>query len=509
MSLRAEPEPFNHPVNPLERLRRGEYYPVGLPPRQQDVNDPYSKTMDVVHLIQALQLQLGETFLVVAHPPSNILDRLRRVEAKKSNPRAEAFLMIEANERSRAIALKDQILYESIQDELSGPRVPVVLMSDLTVGPEFEALLRMIRSMCSQDQEFAEAVYATVPHSFRPRAHRTKTLAQLRELSGGSFQKAHGKMDYVLTQIAEVLFLNGRKLGHSGEQGYNQVTVMAAQRLGLVSPAFQTIEISSAEGSNPYRAIRQGVRGNFERALSANLSLKILKDQGIDLDGLDLLGNLQMIQASEAQRAEEYPKLQDHSEFIMRLYSRMLERAEGRPKVQEAIALQYAEEIVLTLTNGTEPVYKFLFEETGVLDVIAGKLDLEDFADRTNFLPIKCPQRKDESASAHFVRFVDDLLHGGGPVIPRMKRTGVQYRLCEALNDLVPETNEAAWEVPYSIFHRMMFTMPPVIENGEMVGADELTDKRWKALAEFIATIKAGGQPKPSPFLQKGIADYF
>lgn len=419
----------------LTELPRGaEYYPVGLSPYQLDPTDPYAKTTDMFALIKALRARShGKTHLLVANPYSNIL-----ANASEATPQI-------AQEKAHRLARADQILYEAIQDVLeeqgdTSERIPVQIMSEIIDDEKFSAMMYRLTTLVQSNRMFAEAVYVCVPENFRPRAHRTKTLAQLSNLPGDHMRKMYQRMDYVLQQIAQVLLLNGRKLGHIKETSYNAVTVFAADLLDIstVGLSFEQMDPQGASGTVPYRTIHQNIGQIREGIISVETDLGMLSESWL---------------FREEEFDGKYNAAQKHVATMDLLYRKMLARSNA--DLEPAIKFRYVREMILTLIHGPEPVYQFIFEESGILNVLNGSMTIEEFEHHVSLLPFQCASRKpNEAPESYFIRFVDALLHHDGPVITGLRQIGIQYKMCEKIHQLAERQPGDGWSTPFREFYR-------------------------------------------------------
>lgn len=417
-----------------ELPRNAEYYGMGLSPYQLDPKDPYAKSEDAFALIKSLrQRSHGNTFLLVANSYSNIL-----ANSPGETPQ-------EAQEKANRLARADQILYEAIQDVLeeqgdTSERVPVQIMSDMLDDQKFSALMYRLTTLIQTNSMFAEAVYSCVPESFRPRKHTRKSLTELTTLPGDHIRKMYQRMDYVLQQIAQVLLLKGRKLGHIKETSYNAVTVFAAELLNIptVGLSFEQMDPEGANGTVPYRTIHQNIGQIRAGVISVETDLGMLKNSYL---------------FRESERDTEYNAAQNHVATMDLLYQKMLARAE--PDLQPAIKFRYVREMILTLIHGPEPVYKYIFKKSNITEVLSGTMTLEAFETYKSPLPFHCtPRGENEASESYFIRLVNALLHNDGPVISGLRQTGIQYKMCEKIHQLAEQQRGDGWTTPFREFHR-------------------------------------------------------
>ncbi|MBT7703202.1 hypothetical protein HN748_03135, partial [Candidatus Peregrinibacteria bacterium] len=257
------------PREQLEVLGQGQWYPLGLPPLQMEVEDPFFKTQDGIRLMEELgrRRAAGESvYAVVANSKVNIENELARRYPEMSEYEREAM----AEEKRRLIGIKDQLFWAAVQvfnaDEarLKGEDmdvVPVFMMSDFESEEGFDVLHQDVLNLFNfeQNSEFVEAVYECVPRNKRPRKHKNKNYEGLVTLGNENHLRAmNAACRYVLYQIAMVLFTGGVKLGHKDEKPYDEATKMAQNLLGSHPFAkeleFEEVEVPEATGANPYRA---------------------------------------------------------------------------------------------------------------------------------------------------------------------------------------------------------------------------------------------------------------
>lgn len=470
---------LNQSQEKVTELPRGaEYYPVGLSPYQLDPIDPYAKTTDIFALIKSLrQRSRRNTFLLVANPYSNIL-------ANSSEATPE-----EAQRKAHRLARADQILYEAIQDVLQEQgdrheRIPVQIMSEMIDEQKFSALMYRLTTLMQSNSMFAEAVYSCVPENFRPRAHRTKTFTELAALPGNHIRKMYQRMDYVLQQIAQVLLLKGRKLGHIRETSYNAVTIFAADLLGISTDglSFEQLDPEGASGTIPYRTVAQGVDEIRTGIISAETGLGMLKESYL---------------FREEERDTEYSAAQKHVATMGLLYKKMLARSKNTD-LEPAIKFRYVREILLTLIHGTHPVYAFLCEEAGISEVLNGTISLEEFEQRTCLLPFTCDARKpNEALEEYFIRYVNALIHHHGPKTPDLGEKGIQAEMCDKIYELSgikmltgyeKRVYADGWYMRYVEFHQyLLMKQVPLYTS---VSVDELQTARFNMLSIFFNLIR-------------------
>jgi len=424
-------------VETLSELpHHAEYYGMGLAPYQIDPTDPFAKSKDIFELIKALrQRSKGNTYILVANSYSNVL---------ANSPGAS---LQEGQDMANRLARVDQILYEAVQDVLenqgdSGRRIPVHIMSDLIDGQKFSALMYRLTTLIRTNPVFAEAVYACVPESFRPKKHAKKTLSELAKLPGDNMVKMYQRMDYVLQQIAQVLLLKGKKLGHAKENAYNDVAIFAASLLDIstASLSFEQLDLQDASGTVPYRTVRQCISQIREGIISAETDLGMLSECWL---------------FRETELDEKYDAAQEHVSTMDLLYREMLIRADA--DLQPTIKFRYVREMICTLIHGPEPVYAYIFSKSGVLDVINGSMSLDDFEKQNYELPFLCtPRGEDEPKESYFIRFVDALLHNDGPMIPGLRQTGIQYKMCEKIHQLAEQQPGDGWTIRFREFYRIV-----------------------------------------------------
>jgi|GEM_PF-4861961 hypothetical protein len=503
----------------LEKLSGGEYYPVGLAPRVSHLG---AKTMDVFRMMRGLRgRSVGKTFFYMANIP--------------------------ANEDAEARGLEELVFYETVQDMLDesepgyGERIPVLLMSQMdeeSLG--FEAMLERVRKECCGNPEFEEAVYAAVPKNMRHRRFRKKkhTLGYLRESKGigdddlkkrflastyeefealpkltAPLKNAYEKMEYVLQQVALVLCLRGRKLGHEREEIYDEAARIAARILKFGETHFdrQTISFEGEDGTIPYREENQ-VEGEVNTTLlSAHDSLEVSRLPTHILDTKDLVEVMRIIQGREQYRDREYDRLKKRLGLADRLYGGMINRAKILPdveepmrvRVSESIAFRYASEIIMTLAEGPKKFYVSLFEETGIMRVVRGKQTIAQWKGASHLLPFSCVQNEGETDTHYFLRFVNELLHDEGPVIPDQGRTGVIYGLSCKLRKLAGieeaegddfDLRNHAWSLHYGGFtYRMFFRSNMLVwdkEGERLLTPEESTERKWETMKAFFDIIR-------------------
>lgn len=263
-----------HEARPEHALSEEAWFPLGLPPRQVDVGEAFSKTWDAVRLVEVLMKRCaaGEPVSgVVANTAINIELELARKYPDLTELERKAM----AAEQRRLLGLKERIFWETIQhfviteaiqrekESESIQTFPILLMSDFESSEEFFLLYKDVSSLFDDGThpEFAEAVYVCVPDCFRPRRHRTETYAELHARNGEQAATMRARCQYVLYQIAMVLFVGGKKLGHEGERVYDAATCLARDLLGehraIHSPlTFEIVSVPDATGHNFYRAGR-------------------------------------------------------------------------------------------------------------------------------------------------------------------------------------------------------------------------------------------------------------
>lgn len=277
-------------VNPQYALSEKTWFPLGLPPRQVNVAEAFPKTWDAVRLMDALaqRCATGEAITgVVANPPINIELELARRFPKLDKPERVAM----AAEQRRLLGLKERIFWEAtrefaISEALrrgeSVQRFPILLMSDFEDTEGFSSLYDDVSALFDVEAhpEFAEAVYACIPDGFRPRRHRGDSYAELvRHRSPAQAAAMHDRCQYVLYQIAMVLFLGGKKLGHKGERAYDHATCLARDLLGehplIRFPlTFEAVSVPDATGDNFYRAGRGLEAAQRSDAFSSYVSFR-------------------------------------------------------------------------------------------------------------------------------------------------------------------------------------------------------------------------------------------
>jgi hypothetical protein len=403
----------------VELSKITEYYPVGLAARQNAIGDPIAKTMDVFELLRALmQRSHGQSCLVIANAQSH-----------KDKSQIEA---------------ADRAIYEAVQEILAQDEglapIPIVLVSDLIIQEEFDALYPRVQNLARQNPQFAEMVYDCVPKSFRPRAHREKALSELPPIS---HQAAFKAMDYVFQQITQVILMGRHKLGHELEEPYNAVTQAAARLLGISTHrSFETVNLEDSTGTVPYRGVSQPMDEVRENVLSATSDLGILSESWL---------------FRETELDQKYEAIAAKNALMGRLYDLMIEKAP--PEIHDAIKFRYAREMITTLLHGPQKVYRFLFEESDALDLLGGQITFAEMEKRAHLLPFQCPRLPEESDYAYFLRFIDALLHNGGPVIPNLGRTGIQYLQCERLHNMAAPNKPGGWIMPFNryifeLFHK-------------------------------------------------------
>jgi hypothetical protein len=286
--------PPKSPEDQLELLSSSAWYPLGLPPLQVELDEPFSKTHDALRLMEELgrRRSAGEpVFAIVANPSTNIELALERRFPDLESEKIEEMAL----ERRRLLGLKDKLFYETAgafvasearkqgSDEEIIP-VPVFLMSDFESMEGFSELESGVDELFdfSIHPEFVEAVYGCVPKGRRSRRHRCKSYSELPEAHR---KKADELCRYVLYQIAMVLFIGGTKLGHEGERPYDEVTRMASGLLAghsSIKPLeFSEFPIEGATGVSPYRAKRGPAALRDPESFNAYCSLENYMDAHI------------------------------------------------------------------------------------------------------------------------------------------------------------------------------------------------------------------------------------
>ncbi|PIQ77602.1 hypothetical protein COV82_03585 [Candidatus Peregrinibacteria bacterium CG11_big_fil_rev_8_21_14_0_20_46_8] len=479
----------------VEAIRNGEYYPIGLMPRQIDLIDPFTRTTDVVALLRTLRArQHGFTHAVVANPFANIRFELRRNEKEQSSD-ADYLIEREAMSRARLLAEYDRILYESIQDVLdadpheAGRRVPVLVMSDLVDDNLFRATVDRVWDLCRSDEFFAEKIYSCVPESMRPKKHKKMNLAELKALPGQSFHNAWGRMDYVVHQIAYVALIGGKKLGHAREQDYDQITFEVAQRLGFrqYDLSFEEMPVAEARREVPYAAVT-------------------MQSAAIQNDALGVMRSLQPLHPPEGQFDYDMARaqmdyLRSEIEFSSQVYVQMLRRCNElqiddnlKGQLLEAIIFRAVREAVFSLSNSPYPWWRFIFHESGLLKFLKRRMTIEEFENSAPLLPFRCERLRDESAESFMARFVNGLIHNNGPEIAGLPERGTRKTLCNLIYDFVNaaagEHAEAAkWLLDYrGAFHwRLLHKEVPCVPG---YSADQFQEERFKNLQEFLNAIR-------------------
>lgn len=431
----------------IEVLTGANYYPVGISPRQKDVADPLSKTTDVFLLLKELMKRPQPTYLVIANAQSH-RDKSALEEA-------------------------EQIMYESIQEIIAEDQgltshVEVVVLSELIDDQKFQALYQQVVSLAQTDPQFAAMVYECVPANYRPRAHRRKAYHQLPPTSIPAAFKA---MDYVFQQIAQVILMNGRKLGHQLEEAYNDVTIEAARRLNLPTAnlTFETIDLAEATGTVPYRAVGQKIDETRDGLLSAQADLGLLSESWL---------------FREAELDRRYDAIQNKTKLMNRLYSKMLDKAPAH--LHDVLKFRFAREVITTLIHGPRPIYRFLFESTGLLDYLRGTITIDEFESQTCLLPFSCPRLPNESEHAYILRYIDALLHNDGPVIPTIKRTGIQALKCQRLHQLAPDHNPGGWHEFCKHYFDELFFQTGLIRG---VPIEEIAQRSHQVLQDLFDII--------------------
>ena len=276
-------------VEQRELLSEGRWFPVGLPPRQTDIDQDFSPTqrsLDLMHKLGRMAAAGESVYLLVG----NLEDNVRR-ELGAEASEEEVF------ERVRLMGLQQFFFFDALQkfasehDEAQGIAhecVPIFMASDLINVDGFSGLRKDVELLFDVDRfpDFVEAVYRGVSRGFLPHRHRSKTYKKLAGLKSQRWIKeARARSSYVLSQIALVLFLGGQKMRHQGEHVYDEATTMAQSLLKYVSPGnglsfFDLVEKSpysyyeGAEGavnSDAFSAVRPADLGAAPNELDAAL----------------------------------------------------------------------------------------------------------------------------------------------------------------------------------------------------------------------------------------------
>ena len=447
---------FNSPRDQIEALSRGKWYPLGLPPRQIDVEEPFFRTRDILELMRELVRRRVEgepIYLVVANPTVNIAHGLRRQHPELSTDGVSAM----ADERRRLIGLKDRFFYEAVQrliaeeayerGELSAI-VPIFMMSDFESIEGFSILHQAVLDLFDfqSHPDFVERVYACVPLNRRSRRHHDKTYGELVTLNNLAIL---GEMDalceYVLYQIAMVLFLGGTKLGHEGERPYNEATCLARDLLGahpFVRPLqFAEVSIPGATGVSPYRA-RIGMEAakdpdsftayvsfeayskftlqteisimgsmreledakrqinidiiRFKEALEVDPSLSAglearIKRHNCDVEKAMLMALLKISSDQEAAVDVQELRVVKFRHILHGLIAQSNLTPVDRERIKNAFLSQDARESILALDQPPKYFESFLLRQTGLVAALNGEISVKELEGRVStWLPFRC-----------------------------------------------------------------------------------------------------------------------
>ena len=207
-------------VEQRELLSEGRWFPVGLPPRQTDIDQDFSPTqrsLDLMHKLGRMAAAGESVYLLVG----NLEDNVRR-ELGAEASEEEVF------ERVRLMGLQQFFFFDALQkfasehDEAQGIAhecVPIFMASDLINVDGFSGLRKDVELLFDVDRfpDFVEAVYRGVSRGFLPHRHRSKTYKKLAGLKSQRWIKeARARSSYVLSQIALVLFLGGSSSSFGG-----------------------------------------------------------------------------------------------------------------------------------------------------------------------------------------------------------------------------------------------------------------------------------------------------
>ena len=462
-----------NPTN-RETLETREYYPVGMAPRQVELTDPYAVSSSLLSLIYDLRQRDGAPTLLMADAHANIQRNLASNDPE------------EARAKAHELAEYYKLMCEGIQDvadeEGVGERLPVRIMSEMVERADFENLMKDLRRLFWENEGFRDMVYHCVPRSQRPKRHRDKTLSELKASSETAYQKALDATEYVFQQISYVLLLDGKKLGHEGEWNYDRISEEAARLLGRESAnlKFETVKPEGAEDVVHYAATKITRASVRKDLVSAQQDLGFIDhaNRGEDFD---------------PEIYEQFDEAEMKYKKMNAIYEKMIERAEG--EMEEIVRFRYVREILFTLLTRSE-MFRFIFAESGLTDVIEGKTPLKKLGENPNLLPFECEKHPDESDERYFLRYADALIHERGPVFRHSGEMSITTIICNKVAELMENHRYrgGGWneEAGYLGMTKYCFTRYPKRNEYKLLKTppDQQEQVGFKLLKELLDTIR-------------------
>ncbi len=522
----------------LELLRKNGFYAVGVPHQIDKLEQPYTRTLDIVRLVMDLMQREGDPVcLLVANMPTTT----------------------RTPEEARLIGLKDLLFYEALQDLLIDmdpegkrglKRLPVILMSDVDKLPGFAERRTAVENLFEVNPDFREAVYACVPRQLRHRKHHDKTWTQLESLENkAALELARSRVLYVFDQVSKVSSIGGKKWGHEREQPYDHATAMADELLGVAHEARSTFEYIKAEGSIgdiPYRAAAglndpmdiPGLLSSFGHmenqqnrlALFANQRrepidqvVALLQKAENDLkekrtvDPVDkgevsnleawhakLLEVVQVMVASYAVSVlKEHHRLAEpiaildellialRHKFIDQLVKNTKISPGERRQVEEIYMKHTQKEAYLAKEEGVIVMDYVLMKRMGIFAVLREEAPYSIIAEQSHkWLPVVAVSPKEDSPYDYIPRVVSGLLFGpGAPYEDKSTRSDIE----------IAERPEAQWTLPHGIFEKLLFSEikhpgPPRTAAEATAALDSLIETpqkiRWRSFDDFIEAIE-------------------